>query len=92
MSKLPNWLRAGVVTAFYTAVVPFLLSMLGWLNDLAEWAGGEGVDFPDLSVVRQAAVALALAVVVGAINAAVRYVQEKRNLGVPPTYPSKPAV
>ena len=87
--RLPNWLRAGVATAFFVAVPGFLLSMVGWLQDLASWAAGDTVEFPDPSVVRKAAVALVLAVVLGAINAAVRYVQERTGKGTTPVYPSK---
>ena len=88
LSRLPNWLRAGVSTAFFGAVVPFLLSLLSWLEAVAEWAAGEPVSFPDISLVRQAAVALVLAVIVGAVNAFVRWVQERKNLGSPPVYPT----
>ena len=89
MKRLPNWLRAGIATAFFSAVVPFLLSLLSWLEEVAEWAAGEPVSFPDISVVRQAAVALVLAVIVGGVNAAVRYVQEKSNVGTTPVYPTR---
>ena len=88
MTRLPNWLRAGAATAFFAAVVPFLLSLLGWLEELAEWAAGESVSFPDVSTLRQAFVALVVAVVVGAVNATVRYVQERTNVGTTPVYPS----
>jgi hypothetical protein len=87
MSRLPNWLRAGVMTAFYAAVVPFCLSLLSWLEEVAEWAAGEPVSFPDISVIRRAFVALVIAVLAGGVNAAVRYVQERNNLGSPPVYP-----
>ena len=88
LSRLPNWLRAGVATAFFSAVVPFLLSLLNWLEALAEWAAGEPVSFPDVSLLRQAAVSLVLAVCIGAGNAAVRYVQERTNVGTTPVYPT----
>ena len=88
LSRLPNWLRAGLVTSFYGAVVPFLLSLLSWLEEVAEWAAGEPVAFPDISLLRQAFVALVLAVIVGAVNAFVRWVQERKNLGSPPVYPT----
>lgn len=89
MKHLPNWLRAGLVTAFFSAVVPFLLALLSWLEEVAEWAAGEPVDFPDVSVVRQAFVALVLAVIVGGVNAVVRYVQERTNVGTTPVYPTR---
>ena len=89
MTRLPNWLRAGVATAFFVAVPGFLLSLLGWLEELAEWAAGDAVAFPDLSVLRRAAVALVFAVVLGGVNSAVRYVQERYGRGVTPVYPSR---
>ena len=88
LSRLPNWLRAGVMTAFWAAVVPFTLSLLSWLEEVAEWAAGEPVEFPDISVVRRAFVALVIACIAGAANAFARYVQERKNLGSPPVYPT----
>lgn len=88
-NRIPNWLRAGAATAFFIAVPGFLLAVLGWLEEVAEWAAGEPVPFPDLSALRQAAVALVLAVVIGAINAAVRWAQEKAKVGNTPVYPTK---
>jgi putative exporter of polyketide antibiotics len=88
VNRLPNWLRAGLATSFFVAVPGFLLSLAGWLEDLAEWAAGDNLPFPDLSALRQASVALVLAVVLGAINAAVRYVQERANVGTTPVYPT----
>ena len=89
MNRIPNWLRAGLATSFFVAVPGFLLSLVGWLEDLAEWAAGDNLPFPDLSALRQAAVALVLAVVLGAINAAVRWAQEKSNVGTTPVYPTR---
>jgi len=91
LDRLPSWLRAGVSTAFFVAVPGFLLSLAGWLGDLAEWAAGDEVDFPDISAVRRAAVALVLAVILGGINAAVRWVQERTGSGNPPVYPTRRA-
>ena len=89
LDRLPNWLRAGVATAFFIAVPGFLLSLVGWLEEVAEWAAGEPVAFPDLSALRRAAVALVLAVVIGGINAAVRWAQERARVGTTPVYPTK---
>ena len=89
LDRLPNWLRAGVTTTFWAAFIPFLLTLLSWLEDVAEWAAGEPVDFPDISVVRQAFVALVFAVLIGAGNAVFRWAQERANVGNPPVYPSR---
>lgn len=89
MNRIPNWLRAGVATTFFVAVPGFLLSLAGWLGDLAEWAAGDSLVFPDISPLRRAGVALVLAVALGAINAAVRYVQERSGAGAPPVYPTQ---
>lgn len=100
LDRLPNPIRAGVATAFFVAVPGFLLSLIGWLEELAEWAAGDVIEFPDLSALRKAAVALVLAVVLGGINAAVRWVQERAQgstnpvarviqaTGSPPVYPT----
>lgn len=88
MKRLPNWLRAGVMTTFFAAVIPFLLAVIGWLEEVAEWAAGERLDFPDISVLRTAAVSLVIAVLIGAGNAAVRWFQERANVGTTPVYPS----
>ena len=89
--RLPNWLRAGLATAFFVAVPGFLLSLVGWLEEVAEWAAGDSLTFPDLSALRKAAVALVLAVILGGINAAVRWAQERAQIGNPPIYPSRAA-
>ena len=88
LDRLPNWLRAGLATAFFVAVPGFLLSLLGWLEELAEWAAGDAVHFPDVSALRRAAVALVFAMVLGGVNAAVRWLQERTNVGTTPVYPS----
>lgn len=89
LNRLPNWLRAGVTTAFFIAVPGFLLSVMGWLEDLFEWAAGDAVAFPDLSVLRRAFVALIAALVFGGLNALFRWAQEKAGTGNPPVYPTR---
>lgn len=84
--RLPNWLRAGLATAFFIGVPGFLLSVIGWLQEVAEWAAGEPVAFPDLSALRQGAVALVLAVLIGGINAIIRWAQERAKIGSTPVY------
>ena len=86
--KLPNWLRAGIATAFFVAVPGFILSLTNWLGDFAEWLAGEDVSFPDISALRSATVAFGFAILFGAINSLVRYLQERGNVGTAPVYPT----
>jgi hypothetical protein len=86
LDRLPNWLRAGVITGFFTAAPGFVASVTDWLDDFFSWAAGEPVEFPDLSVLRVAAVSLIAGCVTGGLNAIARWVQERRNTGKPPVY------
>ena len=88
MSRLPNWLRAGVVTGTFVALPTFLTTLIGWANDLAAYATDPTLPPPDLSIVRGAVVSLALGAVTGGLNAAYRWAQERSGKGLPPVYPS----
>lgn len=90
LNRLPNWLRAGVVTSVFVALPVFLLSLSDWLADVAEWAAGENVEFPDISTLRSAAVALVFAAISGGLNAAYRWAQERTNTGTVPVYVDQP--
>lgn len=90
LDHLPNWLRAGVVTGFWAAALPFVAAATSWLEDFFQWASGEpGVHFPDISVLRSATVGLASGAFIGGANAIFRYVQQRRGSGNPPAYPDK---
>ena len=89
LDRLPNWLRAGVVSGTFTAVLTSGASVLTWLEDFFAWAAGAPVAFPDLSVLRSAVVGIAAGGVIGGANAAYRYVQERMGSGNPPVYPSR---
>jgi hypothetical protein len=89
LDRLPNWLRAGVVTGTFTAVLTSGASVLTWLEEFFAWAAGEPVAFPDLSVLRSAVVGVAAGGVIGGANAAFRWVQERMRRGNPPVYPTR---
>lgn len=90
LDRLPSWLRAGVITGFWAAAVPFVAASMSWLEGFFQWAAGEpGVRFPDISVLRSATVGLASGAVIGGGNAIFRWVQERARRGNPPVYPSR---
>ena len=68
--KLPNWLRAGLMTGAFIAVPGLIAALIDVVDDVASWAAGESLNLPDLSTVRSAFVA----VVAGAIAAIVAFV------------------
>ena len=86
--KLPNWLRAGLMTGAFVAVPGLLAALIDVVDDVASWAAGESLNLPDLSTVRSAFVAVVAGAIAGGLNAAWRYVQERRGLGTPPVYPT----
>jgi hypothetical protein len=90
LNRLPNWLRAGVVTSVFVALPVFILSLTDWITEVAAWAAGENVAFPDISALRSAAVALVFAAISGGLNAAYRYFQERTNTGTVPVYTTPP--
>lgn len=87
MTRIPNELRAGLVTAAFTFVGLFAMSGIGWLGDVAEWAntGGE-VAFPSVSVLAYGAASAATAALSGALNALYRWAQTKVGAGSVPVY------
>lgn len=89
LDRLPNWLRAGIVTGTLTAILGSAAAILAWLEAFFEWAAGEPVAFPDLSILRAAAVGIAAGAVLGGFNAIFRWVQEHLGRGNPPIYPSQ---
>lgn len=89
--RLPNWLRAGIVTGTFTALPGFMAATLDVVNDFASWAAGETVQLPDLAAWRAAAVSVVAGAITGGLNAAYRLWQERTNRGTPPVYPPRTA-
>lgn len=87
MRLLPDWLRAGVATAVFVFITGVSATLVGWINDVANWATAGGqVPFPDPSVVRGAALSAGAAAVTGLVNAVIRAVQEAIGVGLTPDY------
>lgn len=82
-------LRAAAMTALWTFVGLFSMSLTGWLQDVVAWATGDGglVAFPDPAVLVKAAVAAVGAAFAGIGNALFRLAQASGFLpGQPPVY------
>lgn len=79
-------LRPALVTAAMTFIGLFAATLTGWLADLSDWLAGDGIDFPDPSVLAKAAVSAAGAALAGLVNWAVRQVQVVTGRGAVPTY------
>lgn len=90
LDRLPNWLRAGVVTGTWVALPGFIAATLDVVNDIASWLAGTTVELPNLAAWRAAAVAVGAGAISGGLNAAYRYVQERLRRGNPPVYPTRP--
>lgn len=85
LDKLPNPVRAGVVTSVVVFLSLFIPSLTGWLNAFVD-ALSEGGTMPDLSVLGQAAASAGIAAFSGFINWAYRASQTALGVGKPPTY------
>lgn len=80
------WLAAGW-SFVWTFLGSALLLLTGWLTDVASWVSSDDLEFPSISPLVKAAVALAIAAVVAAVCLVVRWLQAKNVLpGQPPAY------
>jgi hypothetical protein len=75
--------RAGLATAVFSFITLFGASLLGWLNDVVEWASADGatVAFPDGSVLVKAGVSAAVSALIGLVNWVIRYGQDRTGVG-----------
>jgi hypothetical protein len=84
------WAKNAVRSAWRTFVQTFVglfsISMIGWLNDVTEWAGGEGLSFPGVDTLGKAAVS-ALSAAVVAVIAFVHNAGENKTGTVVPLMP-----
>jgi hypothetical protein len=79
---IPNSLKAGFYTAVFSFITLFGASLIGWLNDVVEWASNDGtVAFPDGSGVAKAAASAAVASLIGLVNFVLRWVQDRTGVG-----------
>lgn len=87
LSFLPDWAKAGVMTGVFVFITGVAATLVGWINDVADWAnGGAQTPFPDPSVVRGALVSAAVAAATALVNAVIRAIQERMGLGLTPDY------
>lgn len=88
---MSNSLKAALYTALWSFLGVFSVSLLGWLGDVATWAGTDGAEFPAVTPLGKAAVAAFAAAASGAIGWVVRIAQSHHLLpGSAPSYPTKP--
>lgn len=87
-----NAFKAGLYTALWTFIALFGLSLVGWLNDLIEFASNDGatVSFPDPSGLVKAALSAAAAASAGLVGLVVRLAQVAIGHGDVPQYTNKP--
>jgi hypothetical protein len=85
-----EWLRAAYRTAFQTFLGMFGLSLLGWLSDVAEWAGSTGTDFPSVSPLGKATVAALVAASSGVVAAIMKVIGNDGPSYTPPVSPPAP--
>lgn len=81
--KLPDAWKAAINTAWQSAVGAFLLSLLGFLHDVQEWAGG-AAEFPSVTPLGKAV----MAALVGAVAGLITVVH--RSIKAGPVYPGTP--
>ena len=92
MSKmLELWKSDKAYAAKKTAIITFItlfgIQLLGFLNDIASWAGAEGEPFPSVSPLGKAFVAASVAAVTGLVNFFINAGQEKGIVpGKAPSY------
>ena len=84
---LPNPVKAALNTFWQTFAGVFGLALLGWVADIADWAGSTEGTFPSISPLGKAAVAAAAAAFSGLIALVVRSAQA-RTTGGGPQYPN----
>lgn len=74
--KLPNPIRAGVNTAWQSALGSFLLVLVGFLDDVKEWAGCTGTcTFPAVSPLGKAVASIVVGLAAGIITVGYRSVK-----------------
>ena len=81
-------IKAGLYTALWTFIALFGLSFVGYLNDVVEWATGDGatIVFPDPYVLVKAAAAAVSAAAAGLVGTLVRLAQVATGRGDVPKY------
>lgn len=85
-------LKAAGWTALFSFLAVFGVGLLGWIADVAAWAGTDGAEFPSVTVLGKMVVAALAAAASGFVNWVVRYAQSRNVLpGNGPSYTGHPA-
>ncbi len=86
--KLPNAIRAGINTAWQSAVGSFAVLVLGFLATVQEWSGDTSRDFPSVSPLGKAVGSIFVGLVVGVLTAVFRTIKPgpsyPKTAGAPP--------
>lgn len=85
---LINSAKAGLWSGLFSFLTLFSVTLLGWLQDVVQWASDSGVaEFPTLSVLGYGFVSAAAAAMIGLVNFGFRFIQGSSSLpGGPPKY------
>lgn len=84
--------KAALWTFVFSFVTLFGTSLIGWLQDVVDWASDDsaGIVFPDPGVLAKAAVSAVVSAMIGLVNFVVRFGQQKTGVGEIPTYVKPP--
>ena len=87
-TALPNAVRAGFNSGWQAALLSFVVSVIGFLGQLQEWAGGSGdTAFPGLDGLGKAVVSLVLGLLMAVFVTIFRYLKPGPNYTDPPPAP-----
>jgi len=85
--KLSNELKAALWTTLFVFIAVFSAALLGFVTDVAQWAGTDDATFPSVTPLGKAAVAALAAAASGLLNYIIRWAQSKGVLpGAGPSY------
>lgn len=89
---MSNKLYAAVKSALISAFVLFAATLIGFLNQVIDWAGRDDTPFPDMSVLGKGLVAAVSGAAIGLVTYLVNAGQEKGVVpGKAAQYTPKPA-
>jgi hypothetical protein len=73
--RLPNAIRAGINTAWQSALGTFAVTVLGFLASVQEWSGDTSRDFPSVSPLGKAIGSIFVGLVVGVLTSVFRSIK-----------------
>ncbi len=87
-NKRSNALKDALATGTHTFIGLFGLSLLGWLKDVQEWAGGTNYSFPAVSPLGKAAGSAFAAAMTSMVTLVYRSIQQKKDPTAGPQFPT----